>query len=82
MSAKAGCATDARRKSVLRATRIALGILFATLTVASVVSFSAPVVKIGDAAPDIKGTPWINGQPLTLTDLRGKVVLIDFWTYG
>jgi len=52
------------------------------LTVASVVSFSAPVVKIGDAAPDIKGTPWINGQPLTLTDLRGKVVLIDFWTYG
>lgn len=27
-------------------------------------------------------TSWINSQPLTLeTDLKGKVVLIDFWTY-
>ena len=24
---------------------------------------------------------WLNSQPLTATDLRGKVVLIDFWTY-
>ena len=24
---------------------------------------------------------WINSEPLTLADLRGKVVLIDFWTY-
>ena len=25
---------------------------------------------------------WINSQPLTLAQLRGKVVLIDFWTYS
>jgi cytochrome c biogenesis protein CcdA/thiol-disulfide isomerase/thioredoxin len=25
---------------------------------------------------------WINSQPLTLKQLRGKVVLIDFWTYS
>ena len=25
---------------------------------------------------------WINTKPLTLTRLRGKVVLIDFWTYS
>jgi len=25
---------------------------------------------------------WINSQPLTLQQLRGKVVLIDFWTYS
>lgn len=26
--------------------------------------------------------PWHNSDPLTLKDLRGKVVLIDFWTYS
>ena len=26
-------------------------------------------------------TRWFNSQPLTLKGLRGKVVLIDFWTY-
>ncbi len=25
---------------------------------------------------------WINSQPLTLAQLRGKVVLVDFWTYS
>ena len=25
---------------------------------------------------------WINSKPLTTSDLRGKVVLIDVWTYG
>lgn len=35
------------------------------------------------AAPDIAGiTAWINSQPLTMQQLKGKVVLIDFWTYS
>ena len=34
------------------------------------------------AAPDFQGvTRWLNSRPLTLKDLRGKVVLVDFWTY-
>ena len=24
---------------------------------------------------------WLNSRPLTATDLRGKVVLVEFWTY-
>src|SRR4029453_2245211 len=32
-------------------------------------------------APELPGlTNWINSKPLTLKKLRGKVVLIDFWT--
>jgi cytochrome c biogenesis protein CcdA/thiol-disulfide isomerase/thioredoxin len=34
-------------------------------------------------APDIQGiSAWINTQPLTMRELRGKVVLVDFWTYS
>ena len=35
-------------------------------------------------APDFPGNlDWINAEhPLTLADLRGKLVLLDFWTYG
>lgn len=34
-------------------------------------------------APDFSGiTTWINSPPLTMAQLRGKVVLIDFWTYS
>lgn len=25
---------------------------------------------------------WINSEPLTMESLRGKVVLVDFWTYS
>lgn len=34
-------------------------------------------------APKIGGIDtWINSSPLQLSDLKGKVVLIDFWTYS
>ncbi|HEY2575619.1 MAG TPA: cytochrome c biogenesis protein CcdA [Streptosporangiaceae bacterium] len=37
-------------------------------------------------APNFTGiTSWLNtpgGKPLTIKDLRGKVVLVDFWTYS
>lgn len=29
-----------------------------------------------------RGLEWINGGPLTLKSLQGKVVLLDFWTYS
>ncbi|MCH7632795.1 MAG: redoxin domain-containing protein, partial [Planctomycetes bacterium] len=34
-------------------------------------------------APELKGaSAWLNTtKPLTLDDLRGQVVLLDFWTY-
>src|SRR5262245_7250961 len=34
-------------------------------------------------APDFAGIDrWLNSRPLTMASLRGKVVLIDFWTYS
>ncbi|MBI2541434.1 thioredoxin family protein [Candidatus Woesearchaeota archaeon] len=33
-------------------------------------------------APDFAGIDrWINSEPLNIAQLRGKVVLVDFWTY-
>ena len=37
---------------------------------------------VGDFAPEFGGSDaWINGGPLKMDELRGQVVLIDFWTY-
>ena len=34
------------------------------------------------AAPEIASGSWINSEPLTLESLRGRVVLIEFWTFA
>jgi hypothetical protein len=34
------------------------------------------------AAPELANEVWLNSPPLTLAGLRGKVVLVDFWTFG
>ena len=36
----------------------------------------------GVAPPIHAGGAWINSKPLTISRLRGKVVLVDFWTYS
>ncbi|MFH1535416.1 MAG: cytochrome c biogenesis protein DipZ [Patescibacteria group bacterium] len=39
--------------------------------------------QIMNLAPElIPGGEWINSAPLTLKELRGKVVLLDVWTYS
>jgi len=50
-------------------------------------TFSSPAVALetgNPPAPEFRtGLPWLNvSRPLTLKDLRGKAVLLDFWTYG
>lgn len=44
-----------------------------------------PAVELPDLgpAPDITNELWLNSdQPLNLAALRGKVVLVEFWTFG
>ena len=39
-------------------------------------------LPIEGTLPSLAGaTTWLNSQPLTPEILRGKVVLVDFWTY-
>ena len=38
--------------------------------------------KVGSLAPELEGiSGWLQAEPFTLKELRGGVVLIDFWTY-
>lgn len=54
------------------ALRLTLGLLALTLT------SQAAALDAGSRAPDIRARS-LNGQQINLADLKGKVVIIDFW---
>jgi thiol-disulfide isomerase/thioredoxin len=37
--------------------------------------------SVGSPAPEITGQLWFNTAPTRLADLKGKVVLVEFWTF-
>jgi len=53
----------------------------ATLPAAEPTPVRANLPILGPAPAWTNGT-WINSEPITLADLRGKVVLLEFWTFG
>jgi len=57
-------------------------VLFVALTAFRGVPAAGQTPRIGDPAPDVAGERWVNGGPLTTEGLRGRVVLVEFWTYG
>ena len=45
--------------------------------------FTTSPLPILAPAPDWNNDVWINSdKPLRLADVQGKVVLLEFWTYG
>ena len=52
------------------------------MTVSVVTGIAGAEIPVGRVAPELAAGAWINSEPLTLQGLRGRVVLIDFWTYG
>ena len=37
---------------------------------------------VGGPAPEITGQVWLNATPKRIADLKDKVVLVEFWTFG
>jgi hypothetical protein len=67
----------------MRWSRVARVVVVAvTMVAAAGVGESARPVAIGAPAPEIAGERWIGGAPVTIRGLRGRVVLVEFWTYG
>jgi hypothetical protein len=63
--------------------RYALSLALTTVMLLGGWSATAAIsLRVGTPAPEITGAPWINSAPLSLTQLRGRVVLVEFWTYG
>jgi thiol-disulfide isomerase/thioredoxin len=53
------------------------------VAVGSLLAFSCPARGAPQRLPELTGaTGWLNSPPLTRGALKGKVVLIDFWTYS
>ncbi|MBA2252094.1 MAG: redoxin domain-containing protein [Nitrospirales bacterium] len=38
--------------------------------------------RVGMPAPEISNETWLNANPQRLVDLKGHVVLVEFWTFG
>jgi hypothetical protein len=58
---------------------IALSTLALVIGPASAV---AQGLRPGQSAPEITAGRWINSAPLTIAGLRGRVVAVEFWTFG
>lgn len=62
-----------------------LGILVVILALLAGMISSLPArvpETLHGAAPAITGKTWLNSKPLELSALQGKVVMVEFWTYG
>ncbi|MBB4225052.1 thioredoxin family protein [Variovorax guangxiensis] len=72
-----------------RSSALYFAVAIAASAAALTLTFAAPSPFGGDIpaseaapAPEFQNIDnWLNSQPLKLSELRGKVVLVDFWTY-
>ncbi len=58
--------------------------LLAALTLCATVLYSqAAALSVGDRAPDFTpGGQWLNSPPLHVSQLRGRVVIVNLWVYS
>ncbi len=57
------------------------GLVTGTWLLAAAAAATPGARPAGIRAPALSGREWLNSKPLTRADLRGKVVLVEFWTF-
>jgi len=65
------------RKKIAIAAAILI-IVATSIIIMAIDKSEKPRIKAPDFPRDVT---WLNSGPLTLTELRGKVIVLDFWTY-
>lgn len=72
-----------RRTFLASAASVAAAVAVPGLAHAAGPAIQAATLPDFGAAPEFTGIErWLNSEPLTLAQLRGRVVLVDFWTYA
>src|SRR5437899_2738789 len=70
--------------------KLRVSMALAVLASLILAAFAAPPIRAQSAgeitreieAPELPpGLTWLNSEPLRMKELRGKVVLVDFWEY-
>lgn len=59
-----------------------LGAAIGTILIVLLLVWAVVNAGVGMKAPDIISQTWLNSAPLHLKDLKGKVVMVEFWTFG
>jgi thiol-disulfide isomerase/thioredoxin len=58
------------------------GLIVQALLIALLALSPAAQAAIGSKAPEVANAVWLNGEPRSIHALRGKVVMVEFWTFG
>jgi len=66
---------------MIRLTAFPTGLVLA-LAIGAAWPHPGAALTSGTVAPEIAGDYWINSKPLTIRSLKGRVVLVEFWTFG
>jgi len=70
------------RRAVVDRASYRIGAVIAAVLLTAWAAAADAQPRIGASAPEITGHPWLNSPPLTMAGLRGRVVLVEFWTHG
>ncbi|MBV7542642.1 thioredoxin family protein [Acidovorax sp. sic0104] len=72
-----------RRAFLASAAGVAAAVAAPAITRAAGLAVQAATLPDFGPAPEFTGIErWLNSEPLSLAQLRGRVVLVDFWTYA